>query len=1191
MKYNLICLIIFINSFFLVYSLIQEWNLENSAIDLLASSDSFSVIVKEETKNNMRLKLYKYILKENGNITYGKHLSIIDNGNIIFYDNVDFDDIESFYHFDTDYIVCPKGKYHPTYFSDNQYSELQLNDFAENGDWELKCYFHGTGYFLVFYLNNGESQFFYKILSSTSWTKSLLHQEIYDFKLIDGTSYGEYNFTYLVKDENYIKLIGSKFTFNLDGIFRNDIGVRIILLSRSNHTRGSFENSYDHFYFFTYTNTSDFSCGYYDSTDIIDYLSVRQYSVNINTESPLEFSDDVEIQEIKFIKNYKYAYYKIYNPTKGKTYYGIIDIKQNLVVFNTDEEILTYVPFTDISMLAITSTHAYEICVIKKDGACTDSYTCTEFGYNYLLDLQGNKCGNTCDEGKLLLVKEKVCVDSCDETIYVLVDNQCGLCKYFYSDRPYKLINISQCFSSDEIPEGAEVYDEKLYLLKCKSGYILKNDICVSNCYETCIQCSDYSEDSNNQKCLACKTNYILVEGNCISITTSISTITTPNTIFTYNIIKTDSHNYKIIEEKNETDSINNIIKDSLKNTLEDSSNNIIEDSLNSTMDYPYSAYQLISDIINYTLIEFENDTKKNIIEDLFGDVNITEVDNGEDKVKFMDDLLIILTSTTNQKINESEKNITLDLGECEYKLKSEYDIPINDSLYILQYILEESGMKIPKMEYEIYYPLNQKELIKLNLTTCEGTKIDISIKVDINESIDKYNSSSDYYNDICSKAKSESQTDITLDDRRNEFAKNNMSLCEENCDLVEYNYDTKKAKCSCDIKLSIPLMDDIKFNKDDLYKGFIDIKNNLNLNIMKCFKEVFNTKSLLNNYGFFIIMFIILLYFICLFIFCFKSYNELITEINEIILSLKTVKTEVNVKPKKAKGKKRKSKRKKKSCSNDLELVDIKNLKENALNKQFKINNDEKSNIIMLTNKKDNNANNNTLDYKDFELNLLDYQEAKELDKRTYVKYYLALLKINHLFIFSFFSYRDYNALIIKIFLFFFFFTVYFTVNTLFFNDDTMHKIYVDEGNFNLIYQIPQIIYSSLISAVINLAIKFLALSQKNIVKIKQEKKIEDIDNKYHKLLATLKTKFISFFIVTFLLLLFFCYYITCFCGIYENTQIHLIKDTIISFTTSLIYPFIICLIPGIFRIISLRAEKGNHELLYKVSKLLQLI
>ena len=39
--------------------------------------------------------------------------------------------------------------------------------------------------------------------------------------------------------------------------------------------------------------------------------------------------------------------------------------------------------------------------------------------------------------------------------------------------------------------------------------------------------------------------------------------------------------------------------------------------------------------------------------------------------------------------------------------------------------------MKIPKMEYEIYYPLyKDNELIKLNLSYCQETKIDISISV-----------------------------------------------------------------------------------------------------------------------------------------------------------------------------------------------------------------------------------------------------------------------------------------------------------------------------------------------------------------------------------------------------------------------------------------------------------------------------
>ena len=89
---------------------------------------------------------------------------------------------------------------------------------------------------------------------------------------------------------------------------------------------------------------------------------------------------------------------------------------------------------------------------------------------------------------------------------------------------------------------------------------------------------------------------------------------------------------------------------------------------------------------------------------------------------------------------------------------------------------------------------------------------------------MDKYNSSSDYYNDICSKTTSESGTDISLIDRRNEFVDNNMSLCEENCELIDYDYTKEKAKCSCDVKLSIPSNYDIKFNKKDFLKSFIDI-------------------------------------------------------------------------------------------------------------------------------------------------------------------------------------------------------------------------------------------------------------------------------------------------------------------------------------------------------------------------------
>ena len=31
--------------------------------------------------------------------------------------------------------------------------------------------------------------------------------------------------------------------------------------------------------------------------------------------------------------------------------------------------------------------------------------------------------------------------------------------------------------------------------------------------------------------------------------------------------------------------------------------------------------------------------------------------------------------------------------------------------------------------------------------------------------------------------------TDICLNDRRNEFIEKNLTLCDENCDLISYNY------------------------------------------------------------------------------------------------------------------------------------------------------------------------------------------------------------------------------------------------------------------------------------------------------------------------------------------------------------------------------------------------------------------
>ena len=230
-------------------------------------------------------------------------------------------------------------------------------------------------------------------------------------------------------------------------------------------------------------------------------------------------------------------------------------------------------------------------------------------------------------------------------------------------------------------------------------------------------------------------------------------------------------------------------------------------------------------------------------------------------------------------------------------------------------------------------------------------------------------------------------------------------------------------------------------------------------------------------------------------------------------------------------------------------------------------------------------NSNNRAI-YRDFELNLLDFSTAKKNDKRDYIEIYISYVKTRHPLISSFFPINDYNLMSIKICLLFFTLALNIFVTSLFFTDDTMHKIVEDEGLFNFLYNLPLTIYSTIISIIINIIIKKLALSEYTIIEIKKENKLEDKEQLAKKIKKNLIIKFLLFFIFVFLLLLVFWFYIGCFCAVYANTQIYLIKDTLISFAFSLTIPFVKYLFACLIRIKSLNKP---GQCLYNISQLLQ--
>ena len=218
-----------------------------------------------------------------------------------------------------------------------------------------------------------------------------------------------------------------------------------------------------------------------------------------------------------------------------------------------------------------------------------------------------------------------------------------------------------------------------------------------------------------------------------------------------------------------------------------------------------------------------------------------------------------------------------------------------------------------------------------------------------------------------------------------------------------------------------------------------------------------------------------------------------------------------------------------------------------------------------------------------------MPFNLAIQYDKRVFCQYYISLIKTKHSLIFAFCNNNDYNSKIIKIDLFFIGFTIDYIVNALFFNDDTMHKIYKSKGEFDFEAQLPIIVYSTLISMILNAPLNFLSLSNDAIIKFKQEHSKFDIMKRAKYLEKKLNAKFILYFIISFLFLCFFWYYISMFCVIYRNTKIHLLKDTLMSFGLSLLFPFFLYLFPGFFRIYSLSDSHNKKECLYNFSKFLQ--
>ena len=635
------------------------------------------------------------------------------------------------------------------------------------------------------------------------------------------------------------------------------------------------------------------------------------------------------------------------------------------------------------------------------------------------------------------------------------------------------------------------------------------------------------------------------------------------------------------------------------------------EDATKCPKDFPYYRFDTnqclksceIESFINHNCITddlTENNQMNNInnirkaIEDHSIDYLLDNITKGGNDLTIVEkNIKYQISSSWNQNNIDNENISNVKLGKCEDILKEKYNISSDVPLLIFKLDIDIEGYLASSIEYEIYNPITKE---KLNLKYCQDEQINISIPVNIDENeLFLYNPKSEFYNDICSTYTTNFKTDISLKDRQKAFLNKNKTLCESDCNYASYNFNLKKVECNCDAKYKIKDLNEIKIDKNKLKENF-NFKNLINIKVLKCYKKVFTKIGFFHNFGNYILLSIIFLYIVSLIYFIFKDYSSLKREIIKIFIPSQKNNDKKNIQCKKNENKNNIF-RKQASCN-----ISIKGKFENKFKKPPTIFKKYKKNHKIISyNQKHNKKENKSIDkiekssskmikkvpkksLKEFELNNSLYTTALLYDKRKFWKYFFSLLKFEHLLFFAIIPSKDYNSKAIKICIFLFTFALFFANNAIFMNEDAIHNIYQNQGTFDLIYQIPQIIYSNIISFIIDKIIRYLSLSQDYVVNEKMKPIITTKNKIFQKVFRVMLVKFIFFFIISFLFLFFFWLYIACFCFVYRNTQIYLIKDTVFSFGLSLITPFIFYLVSAILRIYSLK--KRHRNIMYILSQ-----
>ena len=497
-----------------------------------------------------------------------------------------------------------------------------------------------------------------------------------------------------------------------------------------------------------------------------------------------------------------------------------------------------------------------------------------------------------------------------------------------------------------------------------------------------------------------------------------------------------------------------------------------------------------------------------------------------------------------------------IDFGDCYNDIKT--NLGINEDINL---IIVDIETKQGKEKYKInpffglYNPnsgnsINYKEeckeqkiTIQSNLTEEFSTsKVSLDdIKQMADQGIDLFDPNEPFYNDICIHYPDVLGKDIPLKKRVLAYYPD-VELCDDNCELIYVFLNNLTSKCEC--SMSEEESKD-KIRDNTLYQNqFGELEEfiyQINIYVMKCYKDIFKYKYFIKCYGGFIILGIIFIEIICTLIYFCKSRFYLKKYFFCVIAKysnyLKKQKSDNKIKnkeespkeviekfkepPRKINRSQTKSNllfnKSQNQNSNNLMIINnFNNIKQSSNQKKIRINSNNNKSKYKRSKKhreinlKGNNnltINNSSLDNimmnDDFDIDIkeflitdlgdMDYDEALRRDNRSFCKFYCDKIFSEQIILNTFCNKEYLKPLPIKIILLVLQIDLYLLINGLFYNEEYVNKKFeLESDSFSkAIWRfLDNLFYAFLVGVIINYIIEFFFIEEKKIrVTLKREK------------------------------------------------------------------------------------------------------